>query len=305
MKKRIKSAVGVVILLFILGAAMAVHADSPAGKDTPDPREQTIRAQIVATIQHPCAQVITDNLAMDAADALMKSLNARLSSDGFGKFDHVCRDGYTMNFRLFKPATTPGKKYPLVMFYHGGYDTGSDNERPLTSGVCPRFWTLPEIQQQFPCYVVIPQMSDKIKGNWRPITTVEHKEICDLLLQTYSDIDPTRIYIVGHSTGGSQVYVELATYPDVYAAGLASDGTGDVADFPSIYVAHHVNLMMFCGGSKDPMNPARNGLVFEKNTAALGGKYTCISFPNLDHWHVENTFLSEPGVLDWLFAQRR
>lgn len=298
-----KAVIGIAILLFAVGAAMRVNADSPAGKEAPDTREQTIRNQIVTTIEHPKAQVITDNLSGDSADALMNSTTTRLDSSVFGKFSHICSDGSTMHFRLFKPVTTPGTKYPLVMYYNGSGNEGSDNVRQLMASVSPRLLALPEIQQKYPCYVAVPQIPDKLVKGWEDRVVPEHKEIYDLLVKTYSAIDTSRVYLAGFSAGGSLVYHELSRNPDLFAAGLAADGGGDVNNWPAIYVAHHIPLMMFCGGSKDFANPA--GPVFVKRSADLGGKLTCVSFPNLNHWQVGNTFLQEPGVLDWLFAQHR
>lgn len=298
-----KAMVGIAVLLLTVGTTLALRAATPEGK-TPDSREQ-IRQQIVATIKHPQALVITDNLSGDDANTLMNSTTPRLDSNIFGKYHLLCGDGRTMYYRLFKPATTPGKKYPLLIYYNGSNNEGSDNTSQLLATVSPRLYALPEIQKQYPCYIAVPQLPANLGKDWKTIAAAEHKEVYTLLLKSYPDIDQKRIYLAGFSAGASLVYLELSLNPDFFAAGLAADGTADIANWPAIYAAHYIPLLMFCGGSKDPINPARNGLVIEKTAEALGGKLTCVSFPNLDHWQVGNTFMQEPGVLDWLFAQHK
>jgi predicted peptidase len=299
-----KTAPAALALLVVAGMVIAANLDSTRSKPA-DAREEAIRGQIVATIKHPTAQIITDNFTGEQANALMDATTKRLDSSGFAKYSLVCKDGVTMAYRVFKPATVPGKTYPLVVYYNGAMNEGTDNVKQLMATVSPRLWALPEIQQRFPCYVAVPQLPANLGRDWRAKAAAEHKEVYDLIVKTYSDIDTKRVYLAGHSAGGSQVYNELSLYPEVYAAGLASDGTGDVDNWPAIYVAHHVALMAFVGGPHDPINPKRNGLVMEQKIAALGGKMTCVSYPNLDHWQVGNTFLQEPGVMDWLFAQHR
>lgn len=297
------TATSIAVVLMVLGAGTSANAS--------ETDQKAIRDQIIAAIAHPKSQVITDDITADQANALMNATTKRLDSTGFDKLSLVCRDGYTMHYRLFKPVTKLGEKYPLVVYYHGRYNEGSDNTKQLMSTVVPRFWALPEVQQKHPCYVLLPQLPAELLTlgkAWKDHAIAEHKELYDLLVKTYSNIDTKRVYLTGHSMGGSQVLTELAQYPDLYAAGLASDGGaggGNIDKWAQIYASHHVNLMMFCGSTKDLFDFARTGLAFEEKTKALGGTLTCVIYPNLDHWQVGNTFVQEPGVLDWLFAQHR
>lgn len=291
--------------LFLAGAGILLLAGCSAMGGSSDSPEQSIRGQIIATIAHPKAQVITDDLAGEKATAMEKTMIPRLDSSGFGKYSLVCKDGVTMAYRVFKPAVVAGKKYPLVIYYNGAMNEGIDNEKQLMATVSPRLWALPDVQNKYPCYVLVPQMPANMGKDWKAKAAVDHKELYDLMVKTYSDIDTKRVYLAGFSAGAGQVYNELALHPDLFAAGLAADGTGDVDNMPQIYVAQHVPLMAFVGGPHDPINPKRNGLVFEQKIAALGGSMTCISYPNLDHWQVGNSFLQEPGVIDWLFAQHK
>ena len=50
-------------------------------------------------------------------------------------------------------------RLPLVLFLHGGQSRGSDNRKNLRQAVA-RVWATPEIQEDHPCYVLVPQCPD-------------------------------------------------------------------------------------------------------------------------------------------------
>ena len=52
------------------------------------------------------------------------------------------KDGYTLRYRLHKPADGAAEvdkavRYPLVLFLHGAGERGDDNTRTLVHGVVP------------------------------------------------------------------------------------------------------------------------------------------------------------------------
>ena len=71
-------------------------------------------------------------------------------------------DGRTLPYRLFVPEDyTPGKRYPLVLYLHGGGGRGSDNRKQLSGGngylVDPLVSA--HAQARHACLVVVPQSS--------------------------------------------------------------------------------------------------------------------------------------------------
>jgi predicted peptidase len=41
---------------------------------------------------------------------------------------------YTLPYRILSPVAEPGKKYPLLIFLHGAFEKGEDNELQLQIG---------------------------------------------------------------------------------------------------------------------------------------------------------------------------
>lgn len=80
-------------------------------------------------------------------------------ADAFLKFVHIDpATGLSMPYRLFVPANyDPSKKYPLVMFLHGGGEAGDDNAKQLYSTEGPTIWAKPEEQAKRPAFVLAPQ----------------------------------------------------------------------------------------------------------------------------------------------------
>lgn len=76
------------------------------------------------------------------------------------------KDGKAMPYRLFVPsAYDKSKKYPLVLWLHGGWARGNDNERQIIEGntLGATIWTTPENQAKNPTFVLVPQCP---VGDW-------------------------------------------------------------------------------------------------------------------------------------------
>src|SRR5215510_11733837 len=74
------------------------------------------------------------------------------------KFEKRAHQGsWAMPYRLFKPSG--GGKAPVVLYLHGSGGLGDDNEKQLGLGNVfgTLVWALPDHQQRFPCYVLVPQ----------------------------------------------------------------------------------------------------------------------------------------------------
>jgi poly(3-hydroxybutyrate) depolymerase len=68
-------------------------------------------------------------------------------------------DGQTLTlpYRLLKPKTIePNKRYPLLLFLHGGGERGSDHQQQLKH--FPTWLASDENREKYPCFVVVPQI---------------------------------------------------------------------------------------------------------------------------------------------------
>jgi poly(3-hydroxybutyrate) depolymerase len=116
-------------------------------------------------------------------------------------------DGYP--YRLLLPANFDShKKYPVIIFLHGGGETGSDNERQLTAGRNSANGGLslvsiaePNNQADYPCIFAAPQMP---VNNWySPASVQAVKDLIHIIHTQYPDaVDEDRICLTGLSSGG-------------------------------------------------------------------------------------------------------
>ena len=157
-----------------------------------------------------------------------------------------------MPYRLMKPKDyDASKKYPLILSLHGAGGKGTDNLRSM------KIWTenlaSEALRETHPCFVLVPQMNniwrfsgpqlepdeetlkkldpvwDKFKGRFSTGENVQNGpltlsvELIELLSKNYN-IDPNRIYVLGHSMGGFGSWAAIWTEPNRFAAAIPCAG---------------------------------------------------------------------------------
>ena len=143
----------------------------------------------------------------------------------------------TMPYRLFVPAGyTPTRRYPLVMFLHGGGEAGTDNLKQVLVHPGATVWARDSNQAKVKCFVLAPQMQGTW-ANWlgtgpRFITTPETnnmkaaESIIDSLKKEFS-IDSNRVYVTGMSQGGTGTWDAIERHPNTLAAAGPMCAPGD------------------------------------------------------------------------------
>lgn len=260
----------------------------------------------------------TNFVSAHDADSIISAIELNLDKSGYGFYNIVCNDGYTLNYRLMIPVAAPGMKYPLVFTLPASGSAGSNNTTQM-GGVGPSIWGQPQYQSIHPHYSVVPQQSllipDTPSTNYKNICAFEFKELRDTLIQLYPNIDTNRIYLTGHSAGGSFVYRMLGIFPNSFAAGVPADGAiggihegyGAMAVWPAVYVANNTPVWMFNGGFNDVVLPDQiNGMFNIADSIILHGGDPITSYmPNLNHAETEGMYKLETELFEWLFAQHK
>ncbi len=243
--------------------------------------------------------------------SLLSVVQAANEDYGFKPFDHGAKNGGTLPYRLFCPTNIQeGKKYPLVVAFHGAGSVGADNLAQVTAGY-GKVFADPKIQAGHPCFVVAPQCPAGrrwVDTDWgktehnQPAITPEMRmalEIVDKILSDYP-IDRDRIYVHGQSMGGFAVWDVICRRPDMFAAAVPVCGGGDetkaaiIKDIP-IWAFH---------GALDPVVKvicSRNMIAAVKK-AGGSPRYTEYAKVEHDAW---NYAYKEPGLVDWVFRQCR
>jgi predicted peptidase len=228
--------------------------------------------------------------------------------------------GDTLRYRILYPINyNANKKYPLVMFLHGAGERGNDNEAQLLHG--GNLFADSAMRQQFPAIVIFPQCPRD--DWWARITRDENNKdslgsfrftsdqpigkslglVSKLLdtLATSNTVNTKKIYLGGLSMGGMGTFELLWRKPNFFAAAIPICGGGDPQKV-TIY-AKKFPIWIFHGGS-DPVVPVSNSRLMSHALQAAGAKVKYTEYPGVGHNSWDNAF-AEPGLLKWLFAQKK
>lgn len=212
-----------------------------------------------------------------------------------------------IKYRLFKPLKKGGRKYPLVVFFHGSGAIGADNLSHL--GILPKLFASAEIQKKYPAYILAPQFPDrssdyvldKDRNSLVSNPRSSLKTVLKLIdsLKKELNIDEKRIYAVGFSMGGSTVINSLSARPDLFAAGISISG---IPEFGNIEKLSTIPIWLI-HGIDDTENPINSDEQFYKEIDKKK-----IRFWKLKATTHDNVFT--PQLLDntlprWLFKQRK
>jgi len=148
----------------------------------------------------------------------------------------------TLQFRLFSPEryvrspNNPARKYPLVVFLHGGGERGDNNFNQIAANMGATTWATPEFQADHQSFVLAPQVPLPETNSWATpnIRDTVHELILGLMAQY--PIDPQRIYVTGLSLGSFGSSAQLNAYPEFYAGALMVSGNQPVNPGPPMRV---------------------------------------------------------------------
>jgi predicted peptidase len=201
---------------------------------------------------------------------------------------------------LVTPGREGGELLPLLVFLHGAWQEGTDNESQLggygngslelvddaLDGGIPLVYVAPQVDQEY----------------WPPQRVA--MVVRDAL--TRFPIDPKRIYLTGISDGGTGVWDTLKAWPACFAAGVPMSGMTELAGLASI---RDVPQWIF-HGAKDNDTDIETGydgaMVGSRAVAralrAMGGAPRYTEYPNEMHpiWH--HAYATRE-LLPWLLDQ--
>lgn len=246
------------------------------------------------------------------------------------KKTYFSSNGLKLPYRLFSPKSIKNKNVPLVIFLHGRGERGTENGERIyrNAGFIMNENSLitPQSQKQYPCYILIPQCSNKTENEeWAkwignsPETPFKGltKEGAYLMSPTPSSsgeatlelieklrkelpIDNSRIYITGLSMGGFGTWEFISRKPHLFAAAIPMAGYSDSNQLEKI---KEIPIWIF-HGNKDKWNPvegSRNmyNLLKEVNKNAKYTEY------NLGHGDTFKKAFLEPELITWMFSKTK
>jgi predicted peptidase len=220
-------------------------------------------------------------------------------------------EGNALNYRLHVPTSSnPGEKFPLILFFHGAGERGSDNVRHLNHCV-PSILNYVERHRQ-PTIIIAPQCPEEkqwVDTPWSDDahtmpeeSSVQMRLAIELLQHSISDlpVDRSRIYVAGISMGGFGTWDILQRHPEIFAAAIPVCGGGDLEKASHI---KSIPLWAFHGSDDLVVKTIRSQTMLAALKEA-GGSPNYTEYPEVGHDSWTETFANDE-VLDWLFAQRK
>lgn len=213
----------------------------------------------------------------------------------------------TLLYRLFVPKNYDRKrKYPLVVYLHGGGGRGNDNLKQIEggNGYLIDFFTQAETQARYPSFVVAPQ--SPVTEGWVEYDSMTPNRQVRLVFELIRDlqrtynIDDDRLYVAGQSMGGFGTFAMISEYPRLFAAAVPLCGGGDESKVARLI---KTPVWAFHGENDQSVKVERSrDIVAAIKKAGGQAKYTEYSGEGHNIWL---KVVKEPELLPWLFAQKK
>jgi predicted peptidase len=234
--------------------------------------------------------------AKPAADPAVAAFEARTYTDAKGE---------TLPYRLLKPENYDQKqKYPLVIFFHGAGERGTDNRAQLVH--CVMTFAKPDVRAKHPCFVLAPQCPPNqkwvdmdwggLKGEMPKEPSPGMRKALELIaaLQKEFGIDARRLYVSGISMGGYATWDVLCRKPEMFAAAVPICGGGDPTKAAQMA---KVPVWAFHSDDDKAVKVVRTRAMIQAMKDAGGSpKYT--EYTGLGHNSWTKAY-SEPDLLPW------
>jgi predicted peptidase len=205
----------------------------------------------------------------------------------------------------YRAIETPGRRdgelLPLIVFLHGDWQDGNDNESQLAGHANGSLELVDAaIRNGVPLLYVAPQTTGAYWPPERIAATVR-----DAMMRW--PVDPRRIILTGISDGGTGVWDALKTWPRCFAGGVPMSGMtelsglGPIRDVPQ-WIFH---------GEKDNDTDIEKGYggamvgsrAVVRALRAMGGSPRYTEYANEQHVIWSRAY-AEPALLPWILDQR-
>ncbi len=211
--------------------------------------------------------------------------------------------GDTLRYRLLFPVDYDSTKlYPVVVCLHGSSGCGTDNIKQVGAATPTPFLAQDSNRRKHPAFLFVPQCPPDFTWGGVPETKAVDALVFETLttLEKNFSIDTTRRYVTGNSLGGYGTWHFISTHPEKFAAAVPLCGSGDPAfaekliDVP-VWAFH---------GAKDLIVPASGSRNMIEAMRAAGGTPRYSEFVDAGH-DISKNVMETPGLLTWLFAQKK
>jgi predicted peptidase len=215
---------------------------------------------------------------------------------------YATADAMQVPYRAIEtPGRRDGELLPLIVFLHGDWQDGSDNEAQLVGYGNGSMQLIDQaIAGSVPLVYVAPQTTG---AYWPPARVAA--VVRDASMRW--PIDPRRVILTGISDGGTGVWDALKTWPRCFAAGVPMSAMTELSGLAPI---RDVPQWIFHGDKDNDTNieTGYGGAMLGSRAVVralreMGGAPRYSEYANEQHviWH---RAYGEPALLPWMLDQR-
>lgn len=259
------------------------------------------------SINAPCQTVNRKAVETSRANETRSQTREEPQTGAFNEKLFVNSRSQRMKYLLFVPKDyDKQKKYPLVLWLHGGGTRGDDLKQLLKYGDAHGigYFARSDNQLKYPSFIVAPQCPlNRIWGNSDSAQpTLEMTLVLEILEKVQADhsIDSRRLYVTGISLGGYGTWDIIGRRPEMFAAAIPICGGGNPLKAP---LMTKTRVWAFHGDEDELVNVSESRRMIAAIKKA-GGEPRYTEYKGVGHNSWERAF-AEPDVLPWMFAQRR
>jgi predicted peptidase len=209
-------------------------------------------------------------------------------------FEGAAQHSVRLQYLLFLPADynrETRRRWPLILYLHGGSLRGNNIERVRTLGLPHRL----QHDRQFPFVVVAPLCAE---GEiWTDTDALV--QLVNEVVRNYR-VDNKRVYVTGHSMGGRGALYVAYKCPERFAAVVAMSPLSPIAAWAR--QLRNVPLWIIHGG-KDTAAPIKDSKELVHAIEAAGGHPRFTRLADRDHFILD--VYVKNGVFDWMVEHSR
>ncbi|HEY4207061.1 MAG TPA: fibronectin type III domain-containing protein, partial [Puia sp.] len=287
--KIFSKAFSALILAIAMIAAQQVNAQSIL-----DPND------VVYTYSSTAAQGSATNPTQPAPNTIGKWV--KTTRMGWSTTQWKCYIYNGMPFRLIFPkdytSAADGKKYPLLVFWHGAGEAGAvtDNENSLAHGGQTVFQA--NINNGvWDGFILVPQNQN---GAWDPSQIFYLKQVTDYMIAN-NKLDPFHIISNGLSAGGSACWESLQLYPQVFSGTPIFSSNNQANATPTNMGKTKFTPIWDFQGGLDTWPDPNDANIVNNAMIAAGAQYKYTLYPDLGHGTWDRGW-AEPDF--WPFCNR-
>jgi predicted peptidase len=261
---------------------------------------------VVASLNVQCQTVGRKAVDEGRIDQTSSPPSREAQNNAFKEMLFVNARNERMRYLLFVPKDYDRqKKYPLVLWLHGGGSRGDDLKMLLRYGDEHGigYFARADNQSKYPSFIVAPQCpQNRLWGDpdsEQP--TAEMRLVVEILEKVQADfsIDSRRLYVTGISLGGYGTWDIIGRRPAMFAAAVPICGGGNPSKAPLMV---KTAIWAFHGDRDESVDVSESRRMITAIRNA-GGEPRYTEYKGVGHNSWERAF-TEPDLLPWMFAQR-